>query len=877
MKKPAWKRYLDLWGRNIRREVDDEFQFHLEMRARELEEEGLERDEARRLARECFGSLEEVRRECVTMQERWDRQARFQESINHLWRDFKFAFRQFGTRKTVTMTVVFTLAAGIGVNAAVFSLVHSILLRPLPYPEPQQLVRIWDRNLESGLDFFSVSVPHLEAWKEASCLSSVGAYREDSFNLRTNEGVEAIRGARVSAGLLEVLSVQPEVGRNLTPSDDLPGSEASLMIGYGLWQRLYGGSPQAVGQRVTLDGASYRIVGVLGESFVFPQQSGLEILVPYQLQASAENAGAHFLRVLGRLHEPTRLEAAIPELNRLAASSDEVYGLGKEGWSVIAQPLQTAVVSGARSSLALLMGAVIGLLLIACCNVANLYLVGGVSRRREFALRTALGASRSALVRQLLMEVLVVSLLGAGLGIWLGLLGQRILVSLLPQGLPRLAQVSFGWPVFLFSTLLALVCGLLIGLLQSRSVSRSISPFLNSRSGNAPPRRLTHGLVSIEVALSLALLVGGAILTQSFLHLARVDPGFVWQGVQRASISTLASKPEEAAKRIHSLSQLWEGLNEIGGVQAAALVHRLPLDGNSATTLYPRQTSSREGTPNWVNYRAVSPNYFEVLGIPFLEGRDFEPRESWGQADGVIVNRTLAELFWPGESALGKQLGPQPDGPWLQVVGVVASVHEDDLASPPQPAAYLPYGRAPVPSMEILVKGSRSAADLNLEARALLQRIDPPQGISTFEPMGVFMAGLQAQPRAGSFLVSTFAILATFLALLGVVGLVSAAVAGRMHELGVRLVLGATPGQIVKMAFRDGLRAAAVGVILGLGLAWLGSGWLASYSFEVTATDPATYIGTALVLLLGAGLAAYLPSRRAAHIDPRRVLDSDTA
>lgn len=485
-----------------------------------------------------------------------------------------------------------------------------------------------------------------------------------------------------------------------------------------------------------------------------------------------------------------------------------------------------------------------------------------------------MGAGRFTLMRQLLIEVLVVSLAGAFVGAAVGWFGQRVLISLLPEDLPRLNETVFNWEVALFGFLLALGCGLLVGCFQARFASQAIRPSLNLRQGGGLSRRTTRFLVAAEVAVSLALLVGGALLTQSFIRLGRVDPGFITSAVSRASMTIPASAPEQTPDRIRLMASFRQELKQISGVEAAALVHRLPLDGNSGFPFRPRENTWDDREPMWVNYQAVSPGYFDVLRIPFLEGRDFEPGEAWRQPRGIVVNRALSELFWPGEEGLGKQLGRSQEGPWLEVLGVVADVREVALSSPPQPAAYLPYALVPVPSMEVLVRSPRSAGDLSREASAVLSRLAPFQGMTPFQPLDAFMSGLRAQPRAGSVLLSTFALLATLLALLGVVGLVSATVAGRMHELGVRLVLGATQGEVVRVTFREGLLSAAAGVPVGLLLAWVGSRWLSAYVFEVSATDPITYLSMSSVLLMGAGLAAYLPSRRAARIDPRQVLDS---
>ena len=874
MKKPAWKRYLDFWGRDLKREVEQEFEFHLEMRARELIDRGLAPEEAQRQAAEYFGHRESLKKECTVIQHRWHQQSRLQGAFNEMLRDFLFALRQFRTRRSTSLTVVLTLGLGIGINTAVFSLVQNVLLSPLPYPHAEELIRVWDRNVEMDLLYFSVSAPHFEAWREAETLAAVGAYREDSFNLRSDSGIDSIRGARITADLLEVLSLIPESGRNLGLADDIPGADGVVMLSHGLKSRFFGDSTDPSGNSVTLDGKPYRIVGVLPRDFKFPQQPGVELVIPYQLDFSTIGGTSHFLRVLGRLAPGISLEAASQELTQLAANSDREQSEGGKGWKVVARDLQEATVAEARGSLLLLMGAVLALLLIACCNVTQLYLVRGVAREREFALRAALGAGRFTLIRQLLMEALVVSLAGAFVGASVGWLGQRVLVSFLPADLPRRNEAVFNWEVALFGFFLALCCGLMVGWFQARFASRAIRPALNSRQGGGLSRRMTRVLVAAEVAVSLALLVGGALLTQSFVRLGRVDPGFATASVSRASMTSLASGPEQGPERIRLMAGFWQELTQVGGVEAAALVHRLPLDGNSAVSLRPRESTWDDREPMWVNYRAVSPGYFDVLGISFLEGRDFEFEEAWQEPRGIVLNRALSEFFWPGQEGVGKRLGMSAEGPWFEVLGVVADVHEEDLSSPPQPAAYIPYVMAPVPAMEILVRGPRSPADLSRETSAVLGRLAPFQAVTPFQPMDEFMQSLRAQPRAGGVLLSTFALLATLLALLGVVGLVSATVAGRMHELGVRLVLGATPGGVTRMTFRDGLLSAAAGVPLGLFLAWLGSRWLSAYVFEVSATDPVTYLVVSALLLMGAGLAAYLPARRAARIDPRQVLDT---
>jgi putative ABC transport system permease protein len=794
-----------------------------------------------------------------------------------LLQDLRYALRMLLKGRGFTITTILTLALGIGVNSAIFSVINTVLLRPLPYPKQEQLMVLSEVNPKKNMDQVPVSPPDLADWKsQTRVLENMAAYRSGSsasFNLTSGAEPERIQGAFVSADLFHVLGVQPTRGRNFTADEEKAGGNV-VIISHGLWQRRFGSDPNVVGQPLTLNGVSYSIVGIMPPNFQFPiQPERVELWVPLRLPDEVEqDRMAHMLRVVGRLKPGATQEQAQSEMNTIARRLQQQYPTSNTDLGATVVPLLEQVVGNMRIALWVLLGAVGFVLLIACANVANLLLARATARRKEIALRTALGASRLRLVRQLLTESVLLSLLGGALGLVLATWGLRLLVAVSPNNIPRLQEVGLdGW-VLGFTFLISLLTGIFFGLapaLQASKTDLTESLKEGGKSSSGLHRsRMRDVLVVSEMALALVLLISAGLMMQSFVRLRQADPGFNPENILTMRVALPDSKYPETYQSQAFYQQLLQRVSSLPGVQSADVVTGVPLSGQQTVLAFDivGGPTPRPGEVLTADYRAISPGYFSTMGIPLIKGRLFTDRDRQDAPSVLIINETMARRYWPNEEPIGKRVnvGPTPH----EVVGVVGDVRQMGLDAGPNAEMYEPYLQAPWNSLTLVV---RSKSDPQRLAAAVINEVrgvDKDQPVSNVKPMADIVAESVAQPRLYTMLLGIFASVALLLAAVGLFGVVAYSVTQRTHEIGIRQALGARPGDVLKLVVGKSMLLALLGVAIGSLVAFLTTRILATFLYGVSSLDPVTFVGGAVVLSAVALLASLIPARRAMKVSP---------
>jgi putative ABC transport system permease protein len=789
--------------------------------------------------------------------------------------DFFHAVRSLRARPGYSLAIIATLSIGIGAVSSVYSVIHTVLLKPLPYPEPERLVRLYDSHETAPL--FSVTFGNYLTWREQSTgFEALGAYREDGFSLLVDGEAMRHRGARVTASFLRALQVTPALGRTFLPEEDRPGADRVVVLTYGFWSSTLGGDPRAIGEKLIVSGEPHTIVGILPEDFLFPQQPELQLFVPFAIDAAAADRDAHFLRVLGRLRPDAGLEDTLVELRGIAKRLAQAFPATNEGWTVAMLPLQDAMVrEDVRGWLRLLLAAVTLVLLIACVNVCNLSLTRASVRGQELALRSALGASRRRLVRQLLMEHLLLAVLGGLGGLVLASWAVSSAAWLLPESLPRRNEISLEAPLFLAAFVLSAITGLAVGFLPALQGSRSsLVRILKTRSAGNVLRRV---LVTAEVGLAAMLLVTAGLLVRTLEAMGRVDLGFDPGNVLTMEVTPVESTYPEPADRMRLYRAILERLETLPGARFAASAHRLPLDGGNSSLPAlvegrPLPTGNRYAA---FNFRSIGGDYFGAMGMRLVAGRSFDERETWEKGDVVVVNEAMAAVLWPEGDAIGSRLGRSPEGPWHEVVGIVSNAREGDLDEEPEAAMYLPYSAFPVPSMVLLIRSAGDPLDLIGPVRQAFLEQDPTQPVARFDTLAQHVARAIGPARFHAAVLSLFAGLALLLSAVGIHGVISHSVRQRRREIGIRVAVGAGARDVLAMTWIQGMAPVALGVLLGLGGALLLSKTIESFLFGVSRFDPVSFLAFPLALVLVAAAANYLPARAAASIDPVETLRSE--
>jgi putative ABC transport system permease protein len=797
-----------------------------------------------------------------------------------LMQDLRYALRSLRNAPGFAAAAVLTLALGIGANTAIFSVVDAVLLRPLPFPASDRLVRVWGLHPQIGRE--SASLPDFLDWRsQATSLEGLSALSNARFTLTGTGEPEMIRGAFVTADFFHTLGVAPLQGRTFLPGEDTRAAAHVVVLGEGFWRDRFGADPRVLGRQLRLNGTSYTVVGVAPAAarLAGPVDAWTTLATDTILGRRSD-----FLHVVGRLRPGASTERAREELVTIMRRLEARFPETNTSWSADVQPLRDATVGPVRTALVIFMAAVALVLLIACANVANLMLARAAAREHEIVIRTALGASRGRVLRQLLTESVLLALIGGVLGVLLAAWGVQALGSVQPDTLPRVEEIGLDGRALAFALVLSVATGLLFGLapaarLSGRAFSGGLRDGNRSVAGGRGLRNLRGGLVLAEVAVAFVLLVGAGLLVRSFDRLLRVEPGFRTDGLFTARVLLPRTKYGEPAKQTAFYERIVGSLTAMPGVTSAAAVSDAPL-GDSPPYLsfdIEGQAARQRGTVQDAEVFSASPTYFTTLRIPLVQGRPFGDAD---RADGLpvaIINRTLARRYFGDRSPVGARLtfedATDSTAQWMTVVGVVGDIHHAGLSDPPYPQVYLPLAQSPERWM-VLVARTRSADPLALgpATRSALASIDPDLALSQVTTMEQRIAGVTARPRISALVLGSFALTALLLAAIGIYGVISYGVIQRTRELGIRMALGAGSRSVLTLVLREAMTPVAAGIAVGVLAAWAATRVLRSLLFQTGTTDVTTFLGVTLFLTSAALTACYLPARRAALSDPAVAL-----
>jgi len=801
--------------------------------------------------------------------------------------DLKYALRILKKNPAFTAVAILTLAVGIGANSAIFSVLNSVLLRPLPFRQPDQLVRVYSEFPTMQLQKFWLSPPELlDIQREAKSWETIGAWAPGGQNVGTESEPLRVTSAAITRSLIDVLGVQPERGRNFTEEEDRNGGPKVAIISHGLWQKGFGGANDIIGKQIQVNAATTTVIGVMPASFAFPPGSNdqVDLLVPFQFDtANPGSRGSHFLSVIGRLKPGVTADQARSEMTSLMAGwkseGRAQHLLNPQGHPVIMLGLHEDVVGSARKAVWLLMAAVGFVLLIACVNVANLLLARAESRHREFAVRLALGAGLKRMVRQFVAEGFVLVLIALVLGVALAFAGLKILLLFAPDSVPRTEEIGVGLPVLAFTIAVAIVAVFLFGLAPLAQVSeRNLANWIRGagqRAIRGGGQALRKGLVITEIALAVILVIGSGLMIRAFWKLQQVNTGFDPAGVVSFSLNLPTAK-YKSPERQQFVDSLEQKLRTIPGVASVSMATGLPplRRINANDTEIEGYQPTPDGPAQNVDYwNIVGNDYFKTMKIRLLEGRTFEPQDDNPDAmKVVIVNQALAKRFWKG-SPIGRRVNPGFADPkvWLTIVGVVEDTKNAGMDKPAGPELYFQVRQVSQflgPNVNFVVRGSNASVALESSIRNAVRESDPTLPVYNLWTMNEIVSKSMVQPRFLALLLATFSGIALFLAAIGIYGVMAYSVAQRTQEIGVRMALGARPLHVLRLVFGQSMGMLLIGTVIGLAGAFALTRFMRTLLFEITATDPLTYVSVIGLLTVVALLACYIPARRAAKVDP---------
>ena len=810
--------------------------------------------------------------------------------MNTLWQDLRYGARMLLKNPGVTAIAVITLALGIGANTAIFSVVDTVALRPLPYKNPDRLVSLWENVPERGQS--RVAPANFFDWKnQNSVFENVAAFGFSTLTLTGEGEPEQLLGTRASAGYFEVVGVEPKFGRSFLPEEYEPGKGRVVILGENFWQRRYGGNEAIINQAIALDGSSYTVVGVMPNGIypVWPTTSGKISFDPNEQQYwtpmsfSAQwqnNRSAHVLGVLGRLKQDITIDQARAEMNTVGARLEQAYATNK-GEGIIVNAFMNEMVGNVRPALFTLLGAVGLVLLIACANIAGLLLAQHATRGKEVAIRAALGAGRARLVRQFILEGLLLSLLGTGAGILLARFSIDLIVRLVPAQYPRFSQTQLDLRVLAFTVFLSLITCLLFTLLPAWQASKpNLQAAFEQGHRVAGPgvgrQRFRQLLVVFQISMAVMLVISAGLMVKSFWRLRQVDPGFKAEKVLSLTVGLPPAKYSDNQKINSFYNQLLDRVTSISGVEAASIAYDQPLEANWIDAFSVVGRSTGPGLSESATFNPVSWDYFQTIGARAVSGRNFTRQDDQDHPGVVIVNESFARKYFPHETALGQrlQLGA-PARIWnnerlttFEIVGIVGDVKSSGLSSEAEPTYYVPASQAPLQNMTVLVRTLSDPTALVPALRSAVLAIDPNQPITSIKTMENIVADSIAQPRLSMMLMGLFGMLALVLATVGIYGLLSYAVTQRTQEMGIRMALGARMTDVLTLILKQGMILVLVGEVLGLFGAFALTRLLKALLFGVTPTDAPTFIAVSIVLTGVALVACYLPARRATKVDP---------
>jgi putative ABC transport system permease protein len=851
----------------LEEELDEEVRFHLEREIEENIARGMSPEEARLAALRSFGGVERVKEE--------SRDERGIRLLDEVWQDLRYGGRMLVKHPGFAFIAVLTLALGIGANTAIFSVVNAVLLRPLPFNEPERLVMVWLKGPEAaGGDRVPLPVADLLDWRaQNGSFESVGAFRTTADNYTGGESPERVRAASVTANFFTTLGAHPALGRTFQSDEERPGAQSVVVISQQFWRKHFAADPQVIGRSINLSGASFTIIGVMPEAFDYPARD-VELWTAMQLQAP-NRRGPFLLIGVARLKPGVTLPQARAEMNSMKSS----FAGEKFDFNVL--PINEFIVGEAKPAILMLLTAVTLVLLIAAANVANLLLARAASREKEIVIRAALGASRWRVVRQLLTESLLLALIGGGLGLLMAWRGVDLLLKLAPEDLPRLQQIGIDGRVFGWTALVSLLTGLVFGLapaLQSArlNLDETLKEGGRGETEGAGKRRWRNLLVVSELAMAVMLLIGAGLLLNSFWRLQRVDPGVDPRQTLTMQIPLQGPRYAQSQQANAFYDQLIERVKTLPGVRAAAVSNSLPPDEQPWSddfTIEGRPVDPREAPI--ANDIRVSPEYFQTLGARLLRGRTFSSTDSGNAPQVMVINDTLARRYFPRENPIGKRInrGTESQPSVWEIIGVVGDIKYKGLGEETLPAFYQPIAQNTWRGVFLIVKTDAAdplglAGAVSNEIRSLDREL-PVTQIRTLEQR---LYASVAQPRFRTAIVALFAALALILASIGIYGVISYSVTQRTHEMGIRIALGARSRDVLSLVVKQGMALTVIGLSVGLSASFALTRLMKTLLFGVSATDPLTFIVISLLLTVVALLACWIPARRATKVDPLLAL-----
>ncbi|MFP5260892.1 MAG: ABC transporter permease [Blastocatellia bacterium] len=808
--------------------------------------------------------------------------------------DLKYGLRMYIKTPGSSFASILTIAIGLGASIAVFSVVNAVLLKPLPYTDSERIVIPWRLvPLELNVSYSEIAW-NMQSFKlflrESTVFQNLGAFKSDSFNLTGSGDPALLEGIRASAGFFPALGVAPTLGRTFAPDEDRIGHERVVILSHQLWRERFSGDQEILGRTVYLNGDAYTVVGVMPPGFMFPRGEEMpgrfnfpneaQIWVPLALPEARPPDSVDDLVIIGRLKPGIKIDQAKQEMDAFAATQEKEFPRSKGWFNSRVTPLERQVAGDTRLPLLLMLGAVGVVLLIACSNVANLLLARSLNRRREFTLRVALGAGRGRLMRQLLTESLLLAGAGGVVGILLAQAGIYLVKIFGPSNIPRLREVNLDMRVAAFALAITLITGILFGLVPAigvggENLAESLKEGGQRSVGRSTGGKIRKGLIVLEVALALVLAVAAGLLSRTFLSLLNTDGGFNADHVLTFELSLPAAKYADTNRIVTLYQRALQSFQTLPGVESAGIVYTVPMGGATEGSLIripDHPTSNDPDKRPFANYTIASPGYFSAVRTPLLRGRDFLESDTVDSVPVVIINNTMAKRFWPGEEPIGKQVGlASLRFPLMTIIGIVMDTKHLSLRESPGPEMYVPYTQKLYPSMlrmHVVLRSLEDTASLTANVREAIDTLDPDLPMAKVTTLPTLVDNSLAQPRFSMLLLTTFGGIALLLACTGIYGVISYSVAQRTQEIGIRLAVGAQPWQVLRMILSQGARLTGLGIVIGLLVALGVTRLMASFLYGVQAIDPVTFAGVALLLVVVALLACYVPARRAARIDP---------
>jgi predicted permease len=872
-----------LHRKKVEEELDEELRFHFERQVEKFRRSGMTEQEAKRKVRLAFGGHEQVKEEC--------RGARGTSLVELTLDDVRYALRQLWANPTFALVMILTLALSIGANSAIFSVIDGVLLKGLPYAQPDRIVRLFLSSTEfpkfplNPWDF-------LDFRARNRSFESMAAFTRGDLQLSGDGEPIHLNGFRITASYFHVLGVHPQIGREFDFQAEIPGNGLQAVISDRLWRARFGADPKIVGRKITLNMQPFTVIGVMPAGTEHPGNvyhavaygDSVDVWSPFSFEGNSNQRGSHFTEGMARLKPGVTVEQAREDINTVMAQVEKEHN--GSGWSVLVIPLYSEVVGAKRQMLLVLLGAVGIVLLIACANAANLLLARASARQREIAVRLALGAPRLRVVRQLLTESLLLSLAGGVLGLAMAFGGVRVLVALLPADFPRAQDIHVSMPVLAFTLVISLLTGVLFGLAPAMQAARTdpkqgLQQNARTATAGRHQNRLRNVLVIAEVSLACVLLIGAGLMLRTFLNLLHLDAGFRQDHVLTASLSLPHARYKEDAQTAQFYKRLTASLSELPGVQSAGAGSDLPWTGydeNAGGFLI----EGKKAAPNQdfhARYHMATPGYFAAMGIPLLEGRWFTDGDKKGAPTALIINRAMARKYWPGEDVIGRRISfddnPKKDDDWMRIVGVAGDVKDQANSPAAEPAFWWSEYQMAQPDMSVVIRTQsdpRQAAD---GLRDAVHALDPELAVADVKLMNQVADASVSTPRFTFVLVGLFAGLAILLAAIGAYGVIAYSVTQRIPEFGLRVALGAQRGDLLRMVLAQSARLAIPGIVVGLVLALSLGRILQTLLYGVRPADPLILASVTLMVLIVSMLASYAPARRASRADPMTTLRAE--